>query len=429
MRENSTVARSVLLIAFHYPPCGVSSGLQRTLAFSRYLGQHGWHPVVLTVRPEVFDRTSPHQVRDIPPDIAVARTRAFDAAKTFAIRGRYWSRLALPDRWSSWWLTAVPAGLRLIRRHDISAIWSTYPIATAHSIAATLAKRTGLPWIADFRDPMVEFNSTTNSWAPRDSAVRSARLGIERRAVRQASSLVFCTAAAREIVVNRYPDTPPRSTAVIPNGYEERSFADAERSWRPTPRPRRLLLHSGTVIPGPDRDPTALFQALRQLLEAGRVSPSNFELRLRDPSNEAHFRRLADAAGIGELVTIAPPLSYREALAEMLDANGLLILQGYTSNPAVPAKLYEYLRARRPILPLVDAAGETARTLRSIGHLHSAPLTDVCAISRLLDEWLSSPSTFMTPASYEQNVVDFSRERLTARLATELDRVHAQHFT
>ena len=42
-------SRTALLIAFHYPPCSVSSGLQRSLAFSRHLSEYGWNAVVLTV--------------------------------------------------------------------------------------------------------------------------------------------------------------------------------------------------------------------------------------------------------------------------------------------------------------------------------------------------------------------------------------------
>lgn len=416
------MCKTLLMIAFHYPPCATSSGLQRTLSFSRHLEQYGWRPIVLSVRPGAYERTSAHQLADVPSSAIISRSFALDAARHLAIRRRYWSRLATPDRWRSWWLTAVPRGLSLIQRHSVNAIWSTYPIATAHTIGATLARLSQLPWIADFRDPMVEVHPETGDLAPRNPVIRNARLRIEAVAARRAARLVFCTDGARNIVRKRYPGIPEEHTLVISNGYEERAFEDAAKLPVPDPvRERRLLLHSGTIYPGADRDPTALFRALEVLRTRGEIAPENFELRLRDPSNADYFRRLADSEGIGDLVTIAPAISYREALAEMLHADGLLLLQGITSNPAVPAKLYEYMRAGRPIIALVHPQGESARTLRDAAISPLASLTDSTEIGSLLSAWLNACTGMSSLTPARGNVAAYSRQALTAQLSTVLN--------
>ena len=64
---------------------------------------------------------------------------------------------------------------------------------------------------------------------------------------------------------------------------------------------------------------------------------------------------------------LAPPIGYGEALAEMISSDALLILQASNCNDQIPAKLYECLRARRPILGLTDPAGDTAAALRAAG--------------------------------------------------------------
>jgi hypothetical protein len=51
----------------------------------------------------------------------------------------------------------------------------------------------------------------------------------------------------------------------------------------------------------------------------------------------------------------------------MLRADGLLILQAANCNEQIPAKLYEYFRARRPILALTDPSGDTAGAIRAAG--------------------------------------------------------------
>ena len=72
------------MIAFHYPPCRRSSGLQRTLSFSRYLLNYAWDPVVLTVANRVHGQTSDDQIGDVPAKVTVERAFALTAKGTLA---------------------------------------------------------------------------------------------------------------------------------------------------------------------------------------------------------------------------------------------------------------------------------------------------------------------------------------------------------
>ena len=82
-------------------------------------------------------------------------------------------------------------------------------------------------------------------------------------------------------------------------------------------------------------------------------------------------------------------MSYTIALREMLDADGLLLFQGRTSNPAIPAKAYEYLRARRPILALADEEGETVKLLRRARVGSVAPIHDATRIEQMLEAFVT----------------------------------------
>ena len=126
----NAAARRVLMIAFHFPPLAGSSGIQRTLRFVQHLPAHGWQPLVLTAHPRAYEATSADLLGSIPPDTVVERAFALDTARHLAVAGRYPGFLARPDRWRSWALGAVPAGLAMIRRHRPDVIWSTYPIAS-----------------------------------------------------------------------------------------------------------------------------------------------------------------------------------------------------------------------------------------------------------------------------------------------------------
>src|SRR5262249_34675842 len=150
-------------------------------------------------------------------------------------------------------------------------------------------------------------------------------------------------------------------TVLIPNGYDEHDFALAEATLsagRAMSGPRRIvLLHSGVLYPSPDRDPSHFFAALRRLADGGRITPADVHVVLRAAGHEAHHRTLIREMGVAPFVSLEPPIGYHQALREMLQADGLLLFQGRDSNTAIPAKVYEYFRARRPIFAMVDPDG------------------------------------------------------------------------
>ena len=414
-----------MMIAYHYPPSRGSSGSLRTLNFTRHLPLHGWNPVLLTVHPRAYPEVGSDQLQDIPAGMPLHRAFALDAARHLSVKGRYFSWSALPDRWVSWLAGAVPAGLRLIHKHKPQVIWSTYPVATALWIGYFLHRLTGLPWVADFRDPLTEEDPRTGQQYPENEKLREARRAIERRAVEHSARTVLVTPGAKRIYARRYSTLPESHWAIIPNGYEEEVFASVEKERKlPALNGRPIqLLHSGLLYPTPDRDPNAFFRALRQLRVAGQILPNQLNVVLRASGFDEHYRKLIREHGIDDMVRLEPAIPYREALKEMLSMDGLLVFQGYTSNPAVPAKLYEYLRAKRPIFAVVDAEGDTAATLRSAGVGTIVPFEDAQEIATGLNEFLGELRHGTARVAKEEVIRSFARESRAKELAALLDEV------
>ncbi len=397
------------MVAFHFPPLAGSSGVQRTLRFAQYLPQHGWQPLVLTASPRAYDRTSDDLERETLDGMLVHRAFALNTARHLALRGKYPGLLARPDRWITWALAAVPAGLRLIRRYRPAAIWSTYPIATAHVIGAWLARVSGVPWVADFRDPMAQDDY------PPDPPTWRAYRRIEATALARAAASVFVTRGAADLYRARYPEAAAR-VKVIENGFDEASFTGIEAAGEPLVAGRFTLLHSGIVYPS-ERDPTQLFAALAALKR--RSAAGALLVRFRAPEHEDLLRELARRYGVADLVEIAPPLPYRQALQEMRRADGLLVLQAANCNAQIPAKAYEYLRAQRPILALTDPRGDTAGLLHRCGVTEIAPLDDAQAIEAALVRFCRGDAA----APDETAVAACSRQSRARELAALLDAV------
>ena len=415
-------SRSALMIAFHFPPLRGSSGIQRTLGFSRHLPKHGWNAIILAPNSRAYESVDEKQIGLIPEGLAVERSFCLDSARHLSIGGRYLDRLAVPDRWMSWIPGGVLKGLRTIRAHRPSVIWSTYPIATSHIIGSILASRSKLPWVADFRDPMVEWDAENETFVPSQPLVLKSRLKVERRCAESASALVFCTEKARDICLERYPTLSSERCHVISNGYEEWSFVEAEKLIdRRVARSKSgvlKLLHSGTIYPTPDRDPGPFLDAVSVLKRDGVISASSLRITFRASGHDDYLRKLIMERGIDDIVELSSPLPYLDALAEMMTVDGLLIFQGHTSNPAIPAKLYEYFRAKSPILTLLDSEGSTAELMESLEVGTIAPITDSAAIQKTLIEFLIDIRENRARVISSDNLRKFSRFELSKKLST-----------
>ena len=418
--------KRILMIAYHFPPFSGSSGIQRTLSFTRYLPAHGWQPIILTAQERAYPQVSLESLSDVPPRVIVSRAFALDSARHLSMKGRYFQFTALPDRWLSWVLGAVPSGLSLIRKYRPSVLWSTFPIATAHLIGLILHRITGLPWVADFRDPMTEGEVGVSRHFPENPTVWKARRWVEKLTVRHCTRAVLVSPGALEIYSKRYSEVSRSQWSLISNGYDEDSFLKAERlgeSTRLNGHPITLI-HSGLLYPTMgDRNPSAFFRALEMLKSQGKISPARVKVILRASGSESEFEQLIRKHGIKDIVSLEPSIPYTHALAEMLQAGGLLVFQGPISNPNIPAKLYEYIRARRPILALVDPAGNTAEVLREVGTGTIVSIDNASEIADGLLSFLDQVGTGVAPVHSIETALGYSRESRTAELAQILDEI------
>lgn len=410
---------NVLMIAFHFPPAAMGSGHLRALGFAKYLPSLGWNPIVLSARALAYPRTTPLDDRVIPSGCMVRRTLALDAGRHLAIAGKYPGFIAQPDRWASWWPTAIWQGLRLIRRHQVRAIWSTYPIMTAHCIARTLSHATHLPWIADFRDPVASSVSAENRFAV------AAQHRWERRVLCDAERVVFTTPGAMRAYAENYPEAHAKGRlAVIENGYDEAAFAGLPQPALQRIRRPLVMLHSGLLY-SDGRNPVPFFTALARLKDSGAVSEGDLKVVLRASGSEADYAREIQRLGLEGLVTLEPPISNREALEEQAEADALLLFQGTRFARQIPAKLYEYLRIGRPIFALVGEQGDTAEVLSRTGGAELAPLDDPDAIELRLREFIRALREGGVPRARATEVARYSRQAGTVLLADLLNQVTA----
>jgi glycosyltransferase involved in cell wall biosynthesis len=412
--------RRVLIVSYQYPPEGGSSGVLRTLKYSRYLPRHGWTPHVLTLRESFYPVRDESLRSQIPPEAVVHRTFGLDSARHLSLGGRYLAATTVPDRYVGWVPFAVAAGWNAVRRWGIDAIYSTSPPPSTHLIAGALHRLTGLPWIADFRDPWIE-----EGQHPRPGSLRyRVEKRMEGDVLRGATRVVATTPRLRAELSGRYPSIDPGKFRVITNGYDESDFS----ALAPVgPAPRFELVHAGLVTPE-FRDPAPFLESVAALVADPDVDRSTVRVTFLGggPFLESErFRRTLEDPRLAGLVEVAGRVPHGEALAIQHRAAVLVLLQASEDTKTlIPAKAFEYIRLGRPILSLTPP-GATTEILEGLPLCEVAnpdePQALRAALRRLYRAWLTAPTEARPPDAARQ----FERSELTRQLARLLDEVAA----
>lgn len=468
-----TEARTVLLVSYTFPP-QYDVSARRAAKLCKYLPPAGWRPIVLTknwttdVAPEdrsVYTITqhaqalaelegakivrAPYRTRDNAlrrlherlggsyvhggagdQDPATPGTPNDDRSRVAARTVRKWTPPALtrrtlsllsptfgdfPDAFRGWVEPAVREGLALIARERVDAICSLCPPATAHVVASEIARRSTLPWVAQF-DDLYSFHLERQ----RRAAWRRYAARRHREWMRHATLAGAITPAMLAYVARTYGLTGD----VVVVGYDPEESPVIERQ-----RHDRLrLAYTGSVYPG-DQRPDLLFAALDRVIR--ERSPSNTPLELilagtgRDRELEATLASFPEAARVCRFVGRVAPY---EALRLQREADALVLLNCTNPSPedgtlSYPAKAFEYLNAARPILALPrDPGGWGDRLLETTRAGTTASSADAAAA--VLAQWLAEWERTGSIAYYgdRAEIERYSQPRQAAALARLLDR-------
>ncbi len=359
----------LLLVAYYYPPQN-EIGAARPHRFARWLRRAGVEVTVVTsASPTDAAAADDVEVLHASTCLGLAGTagRAMAIPRRVQIRAAalgHLERLLMPyDDRLVWLPHAIHVACSELRPGTV--LVSSHPPTVTHLVALALKQRCGLPWVADFRDPL--FGN------PYRTSQRAAWLDplVERFTVEQADAVIANTEASAEVLRQRYPAVREKFH-VIWNGYDP---DDVIAPVAVAPRKRRVLAHIGTLYG--DRTLLPVLLSMERLFKRGTLDPEQLQVRqvgradpacldLNEPSAAALTARNC-------LVSLDRNLPRAEAVNEMVNADWLLLLDMNARNPGlqVPAKLYEYVRAGRPILAITVPGSSTESVLSLAGVPHA----------------------------------------------------------
>ena len=397
-----------LFISYLYPPAGGTAlpGSQRTVKFIRYL-QNLEAAYVLTVKPECYPDGLQLQLNfnlslPINGEIIVreeARDRFYQAMQLRAKLSRMFTKKSsditpseegdahavdcaweentssltqritdfiyhayyFPDPTAAPWLKpAVRAGLKLVREKKINIIFATGTPWTALVVARLISKKTGVPFIADFRDPWLGNPFSTSKGKLLDWRERIC----ERKIVEEAALITANTEPLREEFKAIYPNVSADRIITLPNGFDTHDFDHLlSASARKRENAGKLVLAHAGFLYG-KRDPAPLLNVLEQLCRHHPALAKMVEFQqMGDVALEYNFKKRYEQLIDKGVLKMLGLLPYNDCLAKLVEADVLVIIQPGTKTQ-VPSKLYDYLCINRPILTITPHDGALGNLIR-----------------------------------------------------------------
>lgn len=442
--------RNVLVLASRFPPVA-SVGAIRIRKFVKYLPDFGWKPVVITgamrtARPgaqEVRRAVDPASLADLPPDITIHRlspvpdnwpgllarrlSRWLSAVTRVAGLSESWwnarlkwrlqrlhDRFTFPDR-GIWRLpSAVRAAIALHRQHRFDAIFSSGMPFSDHLIALAVSIIIRRPWLADFRDPWVEYIHW-NQW--RGACGRFLTRRCESAVIRRAASVISVNDHMTRRFEHRYKSCKSGKFRTIGNGFDP---ADFPRTRSVKPAAHFRLLYAGSLYQS--RSPEAVLAAFRAFIQStpGSEGRAVLEFAGRAGPFLSDLERPADKGTIRYLGM----LPHQEAMSRMAAADvNLIILPDLPGGEGdTTAKLYECLGSGRAVLAVVPPNGAAASELSRYDGVWLCAPRDVASITRAISEmyglWLAGR---LEPARSAEALSSITRRGQARQLAEVLN--------
>lgn len=440
MRRIYISMKKFLLITYYWPPSG-GGGVMRWAKMTKYIREYDWEPIVYT--PEngetaAFDESLNQQVI---PNLQVVKTpiwEPYDLYKTFLGRKKgekiysgYISEgkkdsltqkiavfvrtnFFVPDARMFWISPSVRYLREFLQENPVDAIVSTGPPNSMHLIAEQLHRVTGIPWIADFRDPWAHrtFSAKNSYLLP---WVRYRQNQLEKRVLRRANKVVTVSWSLK----NEFEERVKRSDIeVVTNGFDHEDYQD----YTSVPLDQRFSFYYTGSLSKP-QNPENFWRALHDAIEL--VPAIKAKLHLKLVGNIDYV--VKESLQKFELLPYAEFIDHipHEQVVNLQKKGQILLVLTSNSthaNGIIPGKLYECLAARRPIFALAplssDIAGIIQRTKGGVSHSYDDLEGMTKSILHLFDAYQTG-NLQINSVSLEP----FTRRYLAGKFAALLDEI------
>ena len=412
----------LLMIINSFPPSG-GSGVQRALKFLKYSCQEGWEVYVITPKKPTNTFIDYSLLKDIPPEAHIYKVgglgiRTPEYAKITStcfeetmpknpIEREFWrlvkffNDLFFPiDKQIGWVPFATHKAKQLIKKHNIKNVYITASPFSSFLAGIQLKKKfkNKIFWVADYRDSwQFAIYMKTKILPFRQRYIEK----MDEKVLRSCDMAVFVTDPNRNEYLQKYPWLEPKSCTII-NGYDEEDFKDVQ----PLKFSYPTLLYMGKA----DLLYGNLLNILPAISLSGIPNLHFIHIGIIDPFLLDEIKRKGYESYYYEGYK-----PHKEALNYLCGADVNLVIRqnDEESKNALSGKIFELLRAGRPILSVGPHNSAIANLVNETHTGVHAFIEDPEAIAEALRICYSRRNDSPLP---KEVLEKYSREYLTKKL-------------
>lgn len=416
--------KKILIITYYWPPQG-GVGVQRWLKLSKYLLKNNYEPIIYTQSNGISPLEDTGLIRTIPNRLKVLRKSIFEPQKIISFLTKkkpssdilvktktslfskllIWlrSNLFIPDSRCLWIGPSISYLNNYLRRNPVDLIISTGPPHSTHLIALDIKKKHNVKWIADFRDP----------WTAIEYFDKLPLLRFQKSKHKKLEKEVLVTADLVLSVSMSWAKDLKKlgaiKTSVIMNGFDLEDYNYNLKN----DRVKKFTIGYFGVY-NTLRDHSFFWDIIEKISKTKLDFDNSLNFLFAGEVHDTFFANMK-SHNLANKLDYFTYLTHSESIKKMQSCNLLLITQGDTQavQGRLPAKLFEYIGARKPILAIGKKNSDLEKIISNISY---AWFVDFNNSELLYDTIIEIFEISKTKKTFHDDISLYSREEQAKQL-------------
>lgn len=370
--------KKVLIISYYWPPSG-GVGVYRYTKMVKYIRDFGWEPIVYAPLNAHYPYLDATNFKDVPDDVTVIRRKIFEPFSIFKkISGRkkddtsnpvyvrdrklstidkisIWIRgnFFIPDARCFWIRPSVRFLKKYLSDNHIDAIFTSGPPHTCTVIGSKLSRATGIPCLADFQDPWTQVDYYEMLKIGKFADKKHHKL--EQEALNTAKKTTIVSPSWKVDLEN----IGAKNVDVVYLGYDEDDFSGITPEYDED----FSIVHAGQL--GYDRRPDTFLKVLGDLKKENPKLGQKLKIKFAGTVDYI-IQEMISENDLTDNYVAYGNIPRQDAINLTLKSHLLLLPLNIAANAKgrIPGKIFENMRARRPVLCLGPKDSDVAEILR-----------------------------------------------------------------
>ncbi|MDX1829154.1 MAG: glycosyltransferase family 4 protein [Lutibacter sp.] len=417
--------KRALIITYYWPPAG-GSGVQRWLKFVKYFRDFDIEPIVYTVKNANYPISDESLLKEIPKDIEILKQPIWEPNNLFSLGKKKSKQSAgflnnkpslfgkilqyvranyfIPDARKFWINPSVSFLKKYLKNNQIDILITTGPPHSVHLIGLKLKEELNLKWIADFRDPWVDIDYFHHLPLTKKSLKKHQYL--ERNVVKNADAVMVVGNTMKENYLKFN-----KNIVTITNGFDDDIAME-----KVTLDTKFSITHIGLM--NSDRNPVLFWRVLKEIGDEKPQFLNDLNVNLigkidKEILNSIFENELTKKVNVINYVPHNKIGNYQKTSQILL----LVVNNVPSAKGIITGKIFEYLKAKRPILVIAPNKGDLANIIKD---------TNAGFVIDYEDKELLKSTILALYTSYKKgnlyidskNIEQYHRKELTKNVAT-----------